>query len=153
MCGLRLSYTQVSYQCCLHIQHAQIPQPWGQGRERSLKDNAYVLEDSPQWPSCQSCPLVFLKPTQTPKAKGESRGHAGRLNVWQWPFVELGVGGGSQPEPCEHMNYWCSHEIQDGRCVTLQLCVTWQAPARQELWGLLGFPPPFRSPVVTLIPF
>lgn len=38
-------------------------------------------------------------------------------------------------------------------CVTLRSCVTWQAPARRELQGLPGFPPPFRSLAVTLIPF
>lgn len=36
-------------------------------------------------------------------------------------------------------------------CVTLPICGTWQAGARQELWGLLGFPPPFLFLAVILI--
>lgn len=38
-------------------------------------------------------------------------------------------------------------------CVTLQICVTWQAGTRQELRGLLGFPPPFIFLAVILILF
>lgn len=69
--------------------------------------------------------------------------------MWCWPIT--GKGAAACRKPCEQLDYLCGHVIQNGRRVTLQICVTWQACARRELWGLLGFLPPFRSLAVTLI--
>lgn len=148
-CAQRLSLIRARDWCCLHFQHDHIHEPRSQRRgECSQRDRDCFLEGLLQSPPCQLC-VLFLSFEST--NTGSQRRKKPSSETQCVALALPGEGSSSRPEPREQMSYLWGRAIPNGRRVTLQICGTWQARARQELWGLLGFPPPFRSLAVTLI--
>lgn len=152
-CAQRLSLIRARDWCCLHCWSAW-SHPWAKKpKERRVqsegqRDRDCFLEGLLQSPPCQLC-VLFLSFEST--NTGSQRRKKPSSETQCVALALPGEGSSSRPEPREQMSYLWGRAIPNGRRVTLQICGTWQARARQELRGLQGFPPPFRSLAVTLI--
>lgn len=60
---------------------------------------------------CQSCFVLKTHKHLKQKAAMEATQEDAVRGAGLWR-------GEGQPEPCEHMSYWCGHKIQDGRHVS-----------------------------------